>query len=138
VGGKPVANRIEAGKRPLSSMAPTMLLDAQGRLRLLIGSPGGTRIIGFVAQSIVGFVDWHLDAQAAVAAPHYLAEEGPAELEEKTDVVAQRAALEALGHTVALRNLNSGLHAIAIDYSRRGRVLSAGVDPRREGAARGD
>ncbi|HVY65405.1 MAG TPA: gamma-glutamyltransferase [Gammaproteobacteria bacterium] len=138
VGGKPVANRIEAGKRPLSSMAPTMLLDAQGRLRLLIGSPGGTRIIGFVAQSIVGFVDWHLDAQAAVAAPHYLAEEGPVELEEKTDVVAQRAALEALGHTVALRNLNSGLHAIAIDYSRRGRVLSAGVDPRREGAARGD
>jgi gamma-glutamyltranspeptidase/glutathione hydrolase len=137
-GGKPVANRIEGGKRPLSSMAPTMLLDEQGRLRLLVGSPGGTHIIGFVAQSVVGFVDWQQNAQQAVAAPHYLAEGGPVELEEGTDVVAQRAALEALGHTVAVRNLNSGLHAIAIDYTRRGRVLSAGVDPRREGAARGD
>ena len=115
-----------------------MLLDDQGRLRLLVGSPGGTHIIGFVAQSVVGFVDWQLSAQQAVAAPHYLAEGGPVELEEDTDVVAQRAALEALGHTVTLRNMNSGLHAIAIDYTRRGRVLSAGVDPRREGAARGD
>ncbi len=138
VGGKPVANRIEGGKRPLSSMAPTMLLDEQGRIRLLVGSPGGTHIIGFVAQSVVGFVDWQQTAQQAVAAPHYLAEGGPVELEEDTDVVAQRAALEAIGHTVAVRNLNSGLHAIAIDYTRRGRVLSAGVDPRREGAARGD
>jgi gamma-glutamyltranspeptidase/glutathione hydrolase len=138
VDGKPVANRIEGGKRPLSSMAPTMLLDRQGRLRLAVGSPGGTRIIGFVAQSIVGFADWHLDVQQAVAAPHFLAEEGPVELEENTDLVAQRAALEAMGHTVALRNLNSGLHAIAIDYTRAGRVLQAGVDPRREGAARGD
>jgi gamma-glutamyltranspeptidase/glutathione hydrolase len=138
VDGKPVANRIEGGKRPLSSMAPTMLLDEQGRLRLLVGSPGGTRIIGFVAQSIVGFADWHLDVQQAVAAPHFLAEEGPVELEDDTDLVAQRAALEAMGHTVALRNLNSGLHAIAIDYTPAGRVLHAGVDPRREGAARGD
>ncbi len=138
VGGKPVANRIEGGKRPLSSMAPTMLLDAQGRLRLLVGSPGGTHIIGFVAQSVVGFVDWQQSAQQAVAAPHYLAEGGPVELEQDTDVVAQRAALEALGHTIAVRDLNSGLHAIAIDYTRRGRVLSPGIDPRREGAARGD
>ena len=138
VGGKPVANRIEGGKRPLSSMAPTMLLDEQGRIRLLVGSPGGQHIIAFVAQSVVGFVDWQLSAQEAVAAPHYLAEGGAVELEENTAAVAQRAALEALGHTVALRNLNSGLHAIAIDYTRRGRVLSAGVDPRREGVARGD
>ncbi len=138
IGGKAVANRIEGGKRPLSSMAPTMLLDGQGRVRLLVGSPGGTRIIAFVAQSIIGFVDWQRSAQQAVAAPHYLAEGGAVELEEDTDVVAQRAALEALGHTVALRDLNSGLHAIEIDYTRRGRVLSAGVDPRREGAARGD
>jgi gamma-glutamyltranspeptidase / glutathione hydrolase len=138
VEGRPVANRIEGGKRPLSSMAPTMLLDQQGRLRLLVGSPGGTRIIGFVAQSIVGFVDWGLDVQQTVAAPHFLAEEGPVELEEDTDVVAQRAALEAMGHTVALRDLNSGLHAIAIDYTAKGRELRAGVDPRREGEARGD
>jgi len=137
-GGKPVANRVEGGKRPLSSMSPTMLLDGRGRLRLAVGSPGGTRIIGFVAQSIVGVVDWGLDVQQAVAAPHFLAEEGPVELEEETAVAAQRQALEALGHSVVLNDMNSGLHAIAIEYTRRGRVLSAGVDPRREGSALGD
>jgi gamma-glutamyltranspeptidase/glutathione hydrolase len=136
-GGKPVANRIEGGKRPLSSMAPTLVLDARGRLRLLVGSPGGTRIIGFVAQTIVGVLDFGLDVQQAVAAPHFLAQEGPIELEEGTVVASQAEALKALGHTVALRDLNSGLHAIAIDYGER-RVLSSGVDPRREGVARGD
>src|SRR3990167_6660630 len=119
-------------------MAPTMLFDEQGRLRLLVGSPGGTHIIGFVAQSIVGAVDWNLDVQQAVAAPHFLAEDGPVELEEGTSVASHEAALEALGHTVALRNMNSGLHAIAIDYVRGRRVLTGGVDPRREGVALGD
>jgi gamma-glutamyltranspeptidase/glutathione hydrolase len=138
VGGRPVANRVEGGKRPLSSMAPTMVLDDDGRLRLVVGSPGGTRIIGFVAQSIVGVVDWQLDAQQAVAAPHFLAEDGPVELEQGTPVAAHEAALEALGHRVAVTNMNSGLHAIAIDYTRRGRVLTGGVDPRREGVALGD
>ena len=137
VNGKPVANRIEGGKRPLSSMSPTMLLDERGRLRLVVGSPGGTRIIGFVAQSIVAVVDWHLDVQQAVASPHFLAED-VVELEEGTAVAAHEAALEALGHNVAVTNLNSGLHAIAIEYPRRGRVLLGGVDPRREGAALGD
>jgi gamma-glutamyltranspeptidase/glutathione hydrolase len=138
VGGRPVANRVDGGKRPLSSMAPTMVLDDGGRLRLVVGSPGGTRIIGFVAQSIVGVVDWQLDAQQAVAAPHFLAQDGPVELEQGTPVAAHEAALETLGHRVAVTNLNSGLHAITIDYTRRGRVLTAGVDPRREGSALGD
>jgi gamma-glutamyltranspeptidase/glutathione hydrolase len=137
-GGKPVANRVEGGKRPLSSMSPTMLLDARGRLRLIVGSPGGTRIIGFVAQSIVGVVDWELDAQQAVAAPHFLAEEGPIELEEGTSLAVHEQALEALGHNVVLNDMNSGLHAIVVEYPRRGRVLYGGVDPRREGAALGD
>ena len=138
VGGRPVANRIEGGKRPLSSMSPTMLLDERGRLRLVVGSPGGTRIIGFVAQTIVGIVDWKLDVQQAVSAPHFLAEDGPVELEEETAVAAHQEALEALGHSVAVNDMNSGLHAIAIEYSRRGRVLLGGVDPRREGVASGD
>jgi len=138
VGGKPVANRIEGGKRPLSSMSPTMLLDERGRLRLVVGSPGGTRIIGFVAQTIVGVVDWKLDVQQAVSAPHFLAEEGPIEIEEGTELAAHEEALEALGHTVAVNDMNSGLHAIAIEYTRRGRVISGGVDPRREGVALGD
>jgi gamma-glutamyltranspeptidase/glutathione hydrolase len=137
-GGKPVANRIEGGKRPLSSMSPTMLLDERGRLRLVVGSPGGTRIIGFVAQTIVGVVDWELDVQQAVSAPHFLAEEGPIELEEGTDLAAHEQALEALGHNVVINDMNSGLHAISIEYTRRGRVLMGGVDPRREGIALGD
>jgi gamma-glutamyltranspeptidase/glutathione hydrolase len=136
--GKPVANRIEGGKRPLSSMAPTFVLDAQGRPRLLVGSPGGTRIIGFVAEAIIGVLDWNLDVQQAVAAPHFLAEDGPIELEQGTAVAAHQAALEKLGHTVAVRDMNSGLHAIVIDYTRDGRVLWGGVDPRREGVAVGD
>jgi gamma-glutamyltranspeptidase/glutathione hydrolase len=138
IDGKPVANRVEAGKRPLSSMAPTMVLDADRRLRLLIGSPGGTRIIGFVAQAIVGVMDWQLDIQQAVAAPHFLAQDGPIELEQGTAVTAHASALEALGHTVAVRDMNSGLHGIVIEYPDGGRVLSGGVDPRREGAALGD
>jgi gamma-glutamyltranspeptidase/glutathione hydrolase len=138
VAGMPVANRVEGGKRPLSSMAPTMVLDDRGRLRLVVGSPGGTRIIGFVAQSIVGVLDWGLDVQQAVAAPHFLAEEGPLELEAGTGIAGHEAALEAMGHNVAIRDMNSGLHAIAIEYSRRGRSLEGGVDPRREGVALGD
>jgi gamma-glutamyltranspeptidase/glutathione hydrolase len=137
-GGKPVANRIEGGKRPLSSMAPTMVIDDRGRIRLLVGSPGGTRIIGFVAQAVIGVLDWKLDAQQAVAAPHFLAEQGPIELEEGTPITSRAAALKSLGHTVAVQNLNSGLHAIAIDYTSDGRVLWGGVDPRREGKALGD
>ena len=136
--GKPVANRIQGGKQPLSSMNPTVVLDRRGRLRMLVGSPGGTRIIGFVTQAVVSVLDWGMNIQQAVAAPHFLAEEGPIELEQGTPITADRKALEALGHTVAVRNLNSGLHGITIEYTDHGHVLSGGVDPRREGKAVGD
>jgi gamma-glutamyltranspeptidase/glutathione hydrolase len=135
--GKPVANRIEGGKRPLSSMAPTLVLDARDRLRLVVGSPGGTRIIGFVTQAIVGVLDFGLDVQQAVAAPHFLAQDGPLELEEGTSAAAHSGALQALGHSVAVHDLNSGLHAIAVEYAQAP-VLWGGVDPRREGVALGD
>jgi gamma-glutamyltranspeptidase/glutathione hydrolase len=139
MGGLPVANRAEAGKRPLSSMSPTLVLDADGRLRLVIGSPGGTRIIAFVAQAVVGVLDWELDVQEAVSAPHFLATDGALELEEGTAVVAHRAALEALGHNVAVRGINSGLHGITIERAPGGGVvLRGGADPRREGVALGD
>lgn len=136
--GLPVANRAEGGKRPLSSMSPSMVFDAEGRLRLLIGSPGGTRIISYVAQAIVGVLDWDMNIQDAVAAPHFLSRGGPLELEQDTDLANYADALRALGHQVALRGLNSGLHGIVIDYPESGRVLSGGVDPRREGQALGD
>jgi gamma-glutamyltranspeptidase/glutathione hydrolase len=138
IDGRPVANRAEAGKRPLSSMSPSMIFDEDGRLTLLIGSPGGTRIIGFVAQAIVSVVDWDLNIQDAVAAPHFLSRGGPLELEEGTDLALYAEPLRALGHEVRVVNLNSGLHGIVIEYSDDGRVLYGGVDPRREGVALGD
>jgi gamma-glutamyltranspeptidase/glutathione hydrolase len=137
-GGLPVANRPEGGKRPLSSMTPTLVFDAEGRLTLLMGSPGGTRIINFVAQALIGVLDGGQNVQEAVAAPHFVAQGGFIELEERTLLLEQTEALEALGHRVGARNLNSGLHAIEIEYTESGRVLWGGVDPRREGAALGD
>lgn len=136
--GRPVANRPEARKRPLSSMSPTIVLDAQGRMRLVVGSPGGTRIINYVTQAIVGVLDFGLNIQDAVAAPHFLAQDGPVELEEDTELVELADELRALGHEVTARGLNSGLHGITIEYGEAGRTLEGGVDPRREGTAIGD
>jgi gamma-glutamyltranspeptidase/glutathione hydrolase len=138
IDGRPVANRAEGGKRPLSSMTPSMIFDGSGRLRLLVGSPGGTRIIGYVAQAIIGVLDFGLNVQDAVSAPHFLSRGGPVELEQGTDLEAHAAALRAMGHEVAVRGLNSGLHGIVIDYAESGSVLYGGVDPRREGLALGD
>ena len=137
-GGRPVANAAAAGKRPLSSMSPTIVLDERGRLRVLIGSPGGTRIINFVVQALIGVLDWGLDIEAAVAAPHFVARDEPIELEERSDLLAYADALRALGHDVVERDLNSGLHGIVVDYREQGSRLSGGVDPRREGLAIGD
>ena len=138
VDGRPVANRPQARKRPLSSMSPSLVYDADGRLRLLVGSPGGTRIINYVAQAIVAALDQGLNIQDAVAAPHFVAQDRLLELEQGTAILDHAAALRQLGHNVAPRTLNSGLHGIAIDYVDGGRVLSGGADPRREGVAVGD
>jgi gamma-glutamyltranspeptidase/glutathione hydrolase len=138
IDGRPLANRPDARKRPLSSMSPTIVLDQRNRIRLIVGSPGGTRIIGYVVQAIVGVLDLGLNVQAAVAAPHYLARFGAVELEERLGLEPLGQSLEALGHAVELRSLNSGLHAIAFEYDDQGTVtLLGGVDPRREGAALG-
>ncbi len=136
--GKPVANRVESGKRPLSSMSPTMVFDTDGRLRVLIGSPGGTRIINYVTQALLGVLDWDRNIQEAIDAPHFLAQTGSIELEDSTDLAQHQDALEALGHEVRTRVLNSGLHGITIDYTATGRLLRGGADPRREGLAMGD
>jgi gamma-glutamyltranspeptidase/glutathione hydrolase len=136
--GRPVANRAEGGKRPLSSMTPSMVFGPDGELKLLIGSPGGTRIIGFVAQAIISVLDFDMNIQDAVAAPHYLSRGGAVELEQDSGLDQYADALRAMGHQVALRDLNSGLHGIAIDYTDSGRVLYGGVDPRREGKVGAD
>jgi gamma-glutamyltranspeptidase/glutathione hydrolase len=136
--GKPVANRVEPGKRPRSSMAPTVVFappNAAGEAKPLyvLGSPGGARIIPFVAWSLIGLLDWQLDLQTAVSMAHVANLNGPTELEAGTGLVALNPALTALGQTVRVIDMNSGLHAIRIGDGE----LQGGVDPRREGAALG-
>jgi gamma-glutamyltranspeptidase/glutathione hydrolase len=132
--GRPVANRVEGGKRPRSSMAPTMVFDRADEPVLLIGSPGGSQIIGYVAQALVGVLDWGMEPQRAVAFGHVLSRNGPAELEAGTDAAGLEAELAARGQKIQIKPLNSGLHAIAIS---KGKLVS-GVDPRREGMAEGE
>ncbi|MCH7555165.1 MAG: gamma-glutamyltransferase [Proteobacteria bacterium] len=88
IDGVAVANRVEAGKRPRSSMAPTLVFDGDGRLRLSIGSPGGSRIIGYVTQSLIALLDWRLELRTAIALPHHVNRNGPIDLEEGTPLAA--------------------------------------------------
>jgi len=137
-GEVPNINRIEPGKRPRSSMAPTIVVDKDGRLVMTLGSPGGPRIIPYVAQAIVAALDWGMDMQRAVALPHALSMNGPTELERDTAVVATAAELRARGHEVTFASHTSGLHGIHV-VRRQGRTqLVGGADPRREGEALGD
>ena len=114
-------------------MAPTIVLDRGGDPVLAVGSPGGSRIIGYVAQAIVGMLDWGMSAQDAVAMGHVVNRNGPTELEAGTTVAAWQEALKARGHEVRVMEQNSGLHAV---LWRQG-MMESGVDPRREGAAAG-
>ena len=130
--GVPIANRVEPGKRPRSSMAPTVVMK-DGKPVLAIGSPGGSRIIGYVAQAIIAWADWGMDVQQAVAMGHGLNRFGTFDLEAGTAAEGLKDGLEAAGFEVKVLDLNSGLHAIEI-----GAMLTGGADPRREGIALGD
>jgi len=131
--GVPIANRVEPGKRPRSSMAPTIVMK-DGQPYMVVGSPGGSRIIGYVAKTIIAHLDWGMNVQEAINMPHAVNRFGTYDLEEGTGATDLQAGLEALGYEVAIRGLNSGLHAIVIDNG----VLMGGADPRREGIAIGD
>ncbi|WP_425091431.1 gamma-glutamyltransferase [Tropicimonas sp. S265A] len=130
--GAPIANRVAPGKRPRSSMAPTIVLR-DGAPVLVVGSPGGSRIIPYVAKTIVAHLDWGLDPQAAVALPHLVNRFGTYDLEVGTAAAALEEPLVDLGYEVNIRALTSGLHAIAL-----GEQLQGGADPRREGIALGE
>jgi len=130
--GAPIANRVEGGKRPRSSMSPTIVLE-DGAPVLLIGSPGGSRIIPYVAGALVAILDWGMDPQAAIDRPHAVNRNGPTDVEAGPGAEATAEALAALGHEVTIRDLNSGLHVLAIGPDG----LVGAADKRREGLALG-
>jgi gamma-glutamyltranspeptidase / glutathione hydrolase len=134
-GGKPVANRVEAGKRPRSAMSPTIVYDRAGHVHAIVGSPGGSSIINYVAKTLVGILDWKLDPQQAIDLPNVGSHNfGYVELEKGTAAVALEPKLRALGHEVRVINHTSGVQAIA--RTRTGWV--GGADSRREGTVLGD
>ena len=146
--GAPIANRIQPGKRPRSTMAPTLVFDRQGEQRgplyAVLGSPGGAVIIQFVVKTLVSMLDWGLDPQQAVSSVDFGAANTP-----KTNVGGEHPAIDIadngdhdrlvvglrkLGHQVDLADQSSGLSAIVRD----GNGLIGGADPRREGLVMGD
>ncbi len=150
----PVANRVEPGKRPRSSMAPTLVFNAtSGELEAVLGSPGGSAIIQYVTRSLLGLIDWRLDIQQAINLPHFGAQTSAVTAIEQgslLDTPALRQALAAQGHQVqATPQFTSGLHGIVFNGQRadgswglltrhpgKGQ-WAGGADPRREGAAAG-
>jgi gamma-glutamyltranspeptidase / glutathione hydrolase len=132
--GHPVANRVEPGKRPRSSMDPTMIFGEGQKLRYLLGSPGGPGIILFNLKAIIAMVDWHLDPQAATALINFGSTGDTFLLEPDASYDALAIAMRDLGHDVERFAFTSGLHIIAITPAG----LEGGADPRREGVALGD
>ena len=122
-----------AGKRPRSAMAPTLVFDQHGRFTMAVGSPGGSAIINYVAQTLVAMLDWHLDPQQAVSLPHYGSRNGPTELEQGRQLEVLVPQLAARGHQVALIEMTSGLSAIL----KTEQGYAGGADPRREGTVKG-
>jgi gamma-glutamyltranspeptidase/glutathione hydrolase len=130
IGGRPVANALQPGKAPRSSMSPMIVLDRHGELQLVIGSPGGSAIIGYVARTTIGILDWGLSVQAAIDVGNATARDAPARIEAPRMPAGLIPALTARGWTVQESALEaSGLHAIRVTPQG----LEGGADPRREG-----
>ncbi|MBM3488469.1 MAG: gamma-glutamyltransferase, partial [Alphaproteobacteria bacterium] len=134
IDGRPVANRLEPGKRPRSAMSPTIVLDADRRLVMTLGSPGGSAIIAYVARTLIAALDGRKDMSRAIAEPNIVNRNSATEIERGSTIEALVPALEALGHTIARPRLESGLHGIRVLATG----LDGGADPRREGVVRGD
>jgi len=132
--GYPVANAPAPGKRPRSTMSPTIVFDKAGTPVLAIGSPGGSRIAGYTLKVILGVIDWNMHVADAIALPNIVSRGGPVEIEAGTVAEALKPALEAMGHEVRVREMTSGLHGI---YFRNGK-MTGGADPRREGVVLGE
>ncbi|MDR6951775.1 gamma-glutamyltranspeptidase/glutathione hydrolase [Ancylobacter sp. 3268] len=131
--GVPIANRVEPGKRPRSSMAPTIVMK-DGKPLLALGSPGGSQIIGYVAKTLIAHLDWGMDLPAAIAAPNVLARFDTVEIEEGTPAEALEPKLAALGFKVKKAPMTSGVQAVLIGPNG----LTGAADPRREGSVIGE
>ncbi len=133
--GNLIANRVEAGKRPRSSMTPTLVFDrASGDFLATVGSPGGAAIIHYVAKALTGMFAWDLNAQEAIDLPNFTNANGPSNLERGRFPEAVLEALRARGHEVREGDLTSGLQGIQV---LPGGGFFGGADPRREGVVMG-
>ena len=147
--GHPVANRVEAGKRPRSSMSPVVIFGPNDTVEGVVGSPGGSNIIQYVTKTVIGLVDWKLDIQKAIDLPNFGAQTSTTtELEKGTPLAGLQDALKARGHNPVVIDINSGLQGIVFNGLREGRPAlfsrepvrgqwAGGADPRREGIAKG-
>ncbi|MEX8492388.1 gamma-glutamyltransferase family protein [Sphaerotilus sp.] len=136
--GHPIANRVEPGKRPRSSMSPTLVFDDQGRLAMTGGSPGGALIIHFTAKTLHGVLQWGLTPQRAIDLPNFGTTGGPVLLEQGWFPAAVVDALEKRGHAVREVEMTSGLQAISREHEAGREVWRGGADPRREGVVLGE
>lgn len=133
--GNPIANRLEPGKRPRSSMTPTLVFNREtGDFVATLGSPGGAAIIHYTAKTLIGMLEWSLDAQRAIDLPNFSNFNGPSILEEGYFGEEFIEALRRRGHEVVVRDATSGIHAIQVTD----RGLFGGADPRREGTVMGE
>lgn len=133
--GRLIANRVQPGKRPRSSMSPTLVFDAKsGQLLMSLGSPGGPAIIHFVAKTLIGTQQWGLNAQQAIDLPNFGNFNSPSLLEARRFPAETVQSLKARGHQVVETEMTSGLQAI----ERTSTGWFGGADPRREGVVRGD
>ncbi len=127
--GKPVANAVAPGKRPMSAMDPVIVFSKDGDFFAALGSPGGSRIIGYVTQSLIAVLDWRMTMQQAFDLPRFLDRNGPLEIEQDTALEKLAPQLKQLGHDIKPEKMNSGLHGIRVTA----KGLDGGADPRREG-----
>jgi gamma-glutamyltranspeptidase/glutathione hydrolase len=134
--GRPLANAVAPGKRPRSSMAPTIVFDDHDNPWALLGSSGGSPIILYVVKALVALIDWKVDAQAATQLMNFGSRGGPFEIEiDDTAAIWHALMVKPYGHRIKAELLTSGTQAIV---RLPDGTLQGGADPRREGVARGE